>query len=218
MEKKYLIQDFEWVTPEQLLPRVKELKREGYRLGQACATRQANGNVFILYSFDKDYVLKNLKMNVPASLKVQSITGDIWSAFIYENEMHDLFGIEFENLVLDYGGKFFKVSTPTPWNPVETRIKEDIPAEPAAVEAPAAAEAPAAPAEEAPAAAPAAAKEPGVNCDTNACVFCGMCGRNCPVGAITVDRASKSWTIDRDTCIQCGVCIDNCPKKCLEMV
>ena len=34
MEKKYLIQEFEQVTPEQLLPRVKEMKKGGYRLGQ----------------------------------------------------------------------------------------------------------------------------------------------------------------------------------------
>ena len=116
-EKKYMIQNFEQVTPEQLLPRVKEMKAGGYRLGQACAVKQVDGNIYILYSFDLDHVLYNLKLNVPADLKVQSVTGEYWSAFIYENEMHDLFGITFENLALDYGGRLFKVSEPTPWNP-----------------------------------------------------------------------------------------------------
>ena len=116
-EKKYMIQNYEQVAPEQLLPRIKEMKKGGYRLGQACATRQADGNIFIIYSFDLDHVLYNLKLDVPADMKVQSITGDFWSAFIYENEMHDLFGVKFENLELDYDGKFFKVSEPTPWNP-----------------------------------------------------------------------------------------------------
>ena len=116
-EKKYMIQNIEVVAPEQLLPRVKEMKAGGYRLGQACATKQLDGTIFVLYSFDLDHVLYNLKVIVPADLKLQSITGDYWSAFIYENEMHDLFGIKFENLALDYNGKFFKVSTPTPWNP-----------------------------------------------------------------------------------------------------
>lgn len=49
-------------------------------------------------------------------MELQSITGEIWSAFIYENEMHDLFGIKFKNLELDYQGNFFRVAQKTPWN------------------------------------------------------------------------------------------------------
>ena len=50
------------------------------------------------------------------------------------------------------------------------------------------------------------------------CIFCGMCGRKCPTGAIRVDRAEKRWTIERFGCIQCGSCVENCPKKCLFMM
>ena len=49
------------------------------------------------------------------------------------------------------------------------------------------------------------------------CIFCGLCNRRCPADAITVDRASKSWTIKRMSCVQCGNCVLNCPKKCLTM-
>jgi hypothetical protein len=31
--------------------------------------------------------------------------------------MHDLFGVKIKNNALDYGGKFFRLSQPTPWNP-----------------------------------------------------------------------------------------------------
>ena len=47
------------------------------------------------------------------------------------------------------------------------------------------------------------------------CVYCGLCMKNCPVEAITVDRKEKKWAVDRDTCVQCGLCISKCPKKCL---
>lgn len=47
------------------------------------------------------------------------------------------------------------------------------------------------------------------------CVLCGMCVKQCPVGAIKVDRAAKTWTIDRSACLLCGACVGRCPKKCL---
>ena len=35
------------------------------------------------------------------------------------------------------------------------------------------------------------------------------------MGAITVDRASKSWTVDKNSCILCGTCAVKCPKKAI---
>ena len=56
-----------------------------------------------------------------------------------------------------------------------------------------------------------------VQVNMDECIFCGMCNRNCPADAITVDRATKSWTIRRMNCVQCGYCVQSCPKKCLTM-
>ena len=50
----------------------------------------------------------------------------------------------------------------------------------------------------------------------DACINCGVCAGECPVGAITVDRAEKSWSIDHETCIKCGACITGCPTGCLK--
>ena len=49
------------------------------------------------------------------------------------------------------------------------------------------------------------------------CILCGICAKRCPTLAIDVDKAGRTWTIERMLCIQCGACAENCPKKCLLM-
>ena len=49
------------------------------------------------------------------------------------------------------------------------------------------------------------------------CIYCGLCMRNCPQSAITVDRKEKSWIVDHSKCVQCGICVGKCPKKTLSL-
>ena len=51
---------------------------------------------------------------------------------------------------------------------------------------------------------------------SDACVSCGACEGNCPVGAICKD--GEQLTVDMDYCKGCGICAHECPKKCIEMV
>ena len=115
-EKKCMIQDIQTTAPSELLERVRQLKDDGYRFSQACATPKEDG-AEILYSFDKDHILLNLRVKVSEGEEIESITASYWPAFIYENEMHDLFGIKFLHNALDYNGNFFVTAEPTPWNP-----------------------------------------------------------------------------------------------------
>ena len=50
------------------------------------------------------------------------------------------------------------------------------------------------------------------------CIYCGGCAKVCRVGAIEVDRQSKTWTINRDKCINCGRCVKICKKDALRGV
>ena len=85
--------------------------------------------------------------------------------------------------------------------------------------APAPAAKPATPA--APAEAPAAEVKPRDDgkpvSDPSRCVYCTLCAKKCPAGAIEVDRANKTWKLDDEKCVACGTCAEVCPKKCIIM-
>jgi len=106
-------QDIRAAAPSEMPAHAQELLEQGYRIEQICGMSK-DGVTDLLYSFAKDRTLISYKATVPEDMTVPSITNSYWAAFIFENEIHDLFGVIFTGLVLDYKGNFFRLAQPTP--------------------------------------------------------------------------------------------------------
>ena len=110
-------QIFIQTEPADLLGKAAQYKKDGYRMVQILCTRVPEGYE-LTYSFDRDYVMENLRVAVPLDGSVMSVTSQYWYAFVWENEIHDLFGLKVEFIApeVDYGGKFFQLVKPMPWH------------------------------------------------------------------------------------------------------
>lgn len=102
------------IEKKELVGAVAELRATGYRLVQIGCTTRAD-SYEMNYSFDRDYLFKNLRFTVKTDEEVPSISCIYWNAFLYENEIHDLFGIPITNIVIDYQGTLYRTRIPTPF-------------------------------------------------------------------------------------------------------
>jgi ech hydrogenase subunit D len=99
----------------KLIGTVEELRNDGYRLVQIGCTK--TGDTFeINYSFEKEGRFQNKRILIPAETEVPSISGIYWGAFIYENEMHDLFGIQVKGMNIDYRGNLIRTTIRYPFS------------------------------------------------------------------------------------------------------
>ena len=106
--------EFTIVNPDSVLEEAQKLKFEGYHLIQQCATR-IDDAFELIYTFGKDLEMLNVKITLPEDKEIYSITSIFPCAFVYENEMHDLFGVQIKMINLDYDGKLYRTAIQTPF-------------------------------------------------------------------------------------------------------
>ncbi len=106
--------DFRNIEKLAVLDAAFNMRAEGYRLVQISATNAA-GAYEVNYTFARVYDLVNYRIVVAPGESVPSVSGIFTSAYLYENEMHDLFGIVVENMTVNYRGVFYKLAKRTPY-------------------------------------------------------------------------------------------------------
>jgi ech hydrogenase subunit D len=114
------------ITPigkNDLVGVVAQLFAEGYRLVQiGCSTLQSGYE--LNYSFDKEYRFKNLRITAVPGEELPSISAVYANAFLYENEIHDLFGVVIKNINIDYGGTLYRTAIKAPFSVENVKLPE----------------------------------------------------------------------------------------------
>lgn len=101
------------VSTGDFLMKVMELKSENYRLMQAHAV-STEGGYELSYTFGKDYEWTSLRLVIEENEEVPSITNIYKAAFLYENEMEELFGVKIKMISVDYKDKLYRIDDTTP--------------------------------------------------------------------------------------------------------
>jgi ech hydrogenase subunit D len=99
----------------EFLPVIANFRESGYRLVQVSCLKEEEG-LGLHYTFDKQYGLVDLYFSVASDSPVPSITAHFPYAFLYENEIHDLYGLTFEGINVDFKGLLYKLAVPRPFN------------------------------------------------------------------------------------------------------
>ena len=103
------------ITKGEPLGRIAAMRASGWRLVQISPTTLPD-RYEMNYSFDKEMRLATLRFDLAPGESLPSISLIYESAFLYENEIHDLFGINVENMTVDYGGTLYRTAVPAPFS------------------------------------------------------------------------------------------------------
>lgn len=102
-------QDFRPLALDKLIETSQEHKDKGYRLVQLCPKLERDDSITLIYTFVKGADVVNFKVSgiQKGVTEVPSVTELFIAAFVFENEAHDLFGVNVVGNVLDFQGKFY---------------------------------------------------------------------------------------------------------------
>lgn len=102
-------QDFRPLSLDQLIATCEEYKAKGYRLAQLCPKLERDDSITLIYTFVQGAEVINFEITgiQKGVTEVPSVTEHFIAAFVFENEAHDLFGVNIVGNLIDFQGKFY---------------------------------------------------------------------------------------------------------------
>lgn len=109
------------MNANEFMSEAEALARSGWRLALINATAVPpagfeEGPVDLSWTFELRGRLLTLRQQVAAGETVPSLSGCFGAAFLYENEIRELFGVDFTGLSPDYRGELYRTSTKVPFS------------------------------------------------------------------------------------------------------
>ncbi len=108
---------------ERFLARVAAYRADGWRLSVINTTavlpsdELPQGAFDISWSFALGTRLEHLRERVVPGEEVPSVSPSFPSAFLYENEMRELFGVDVTGIAVDLRGQLYRTATRVPFSP-----------------------------------------------------------------------------------------------------
>ncbi len=99
-----MIENMFEISKEQLLIEAQEARYNGYRFVTATCVDLGDGSFDVIYHFDKELEMKNYRVTVKKDEELPSISKIFFCAILVENEIKELFGLNIDNIAIDYGG------------------------------------------------------------------------------------------------------------------
>ncbi|MCR4694629.1 MAG: NADH-quinone oxidoreductase subunit C [Pseudobutyrivibrio sp.] len=108
------------IDKAELLQVIMEKKNALWRLCQICCSfPKAEQHYEVTYSFSSGYDFVQYRLIAEKDEWVPSISRVYNSAVFYENEMHELWGLNVENIKVDLHDKLYRIDVETPFLPKE---------------------------------------------------------------------------------------------------
>jgi ech hydrogenase subunit D len=114
---------------EPFLTRVEEYHKGGWRLALVnaasvlSADEAEQGAVDVTWAFARGAEFEHLRERIMPGDEVPSISPSFGAAFLYENEMRELFGLNVVGINVDLQGQLYKTSQKVPFSPSAIRAR-----------------------------------------------------------------------------------------------
>ncbi|NMB77657.1 MAG: NADH-quinone oxidoreductase subunit C [Methanomicrobiales archaeon] len=112
------------ISVGEVVQKAQQAKKDGCRLVLISCTKIGD-DFEIIYTYEKDLKMTNFRITVKQDTEIPSISSVYFGSFVYENEIHDLYGLPVKGINIDFKGTFYKTAVKHPFSVTITKEKKE---------------------------------------------------------------------------------------------